>query len=265
MNAAMTDPDTRVWAYVHDEMDDGARRLFERDLASDGRLRALVAAARGLDRRIRSSLSAFENVDDFQERLAEDVLVAWERDRAGTVSAAGDARNLVFPLGSTWRRLFMRPVCGLAAAAAILLMAAPFVFDSGRREALWHDPVFRPLVYRSARAPAKGTARIDASAAQRGQKALRAALERLCRERRVTLPAGLAFSVVMQELRGGAFSVAVQARWRDGKLAGEWEGDYSAWEAFLNNLDASAAGIAETLAVGAGNPVRQEGTLYGHP
>jgi len=265
VNAAMTDPDTRVWGYVHDEMDDGDRRLFERDLAGDGRLRALVAAARGLDSHIRSSLSAFETGEDLQEQLAEEVLAAWERDQDGMASAGGNPRKVVFPLSSTWRTLFMRPACGLAAAAAILLLAAPLAWDRGRREALWHDPVFRPMVYRGALAPGEGAARIEASASLRGQKALRAALERLCRERRVTLPAGLAFSVVMQELCSGAFSVAVQARWRDGRLAGEWVGDYSGWDAFLGNLDASAACIMETLAVCAGNPLRQEGSRYGHP
>ena len=75
-----------------------------------------------------------------------------------------------------------------------------------------------------------------------------AALKRSAETRGVALPSGLTFSFHMQELRDGAFSVSVQARLRDGEgeTVGEWSGDYSSVETFLNHVDASAERMVET-------------------
>lgn len=268
MNALMTDFEARVWSYVHGEMDDEARRLFEREAALDGRLRGLVDEARRLDRRIRSSLSAFEPEEADRERLAGRILEEWECDRAGLAGIDGGARPFEFPLRANWRMLFRRPaygLAGLAAAAVIIMTVAPFVRETDPREAVWDDPAVKKLTYRGPEAGPDGAGCVDASAALRGQKDLRGALERHCRERGTDLPAGLTFSVTVQELRGGAFSFVVQARWRGGQTAGEWVGDYSGWASFSDNLEASAARIAEALAVRAANRIRQEGSLYEHP
>ena len=269
MNALTTDFGERVWSYVHGEMDDDSRLLFEREAALDGRLRGLVDEARRLARRIRSSLSAFETDEADRERLAGRILEAWERDLAGLAGADGGTRPVEFPLRATWRMLFRRPaygLAGLAAAAIIIMTVAPFALEKGQSGTVWTEPVYRELVYRGPEAATTaGAERASASAALRAQNALRQALDSVCRERGADLPSGLTFSVTLQELRGGAFSCSVQARWRGGQLAGEWVGDYSGWEAFLNNLDASAARIADTLAVYAANRIRQEGSLYEHP
>ncbi|MDD4103111.1 MAG: hypothetical protein PHU80_10855 [Kiritimatiellae bacterium] len=264
----MKDSEVELWAYVHGELDVESRRRFEREIELDVRLRGLADKARGLDRRIRSSLSAFESEEDILERMTEQILSAWEHDQSGLAVADGVARRGEVPILGTLSMLFRRPanvLAGLAAAAAIIITVAPLALEKRKSGTVWTEPVFRELVYRGPEEAMAGGGSSGSAALLRSQNALRAALESVCRERGSDLPDGLTFSATMQALRGGAFSFAVQAHWHGGQLAGEWVGDYSGWEAFYDNLKASAVRIADTLAVSAANRIRQEGSLHENP
>ena len=249
MNTDVSDAAETIWAYLHGELSDEGRLSFEKEMALDPSLRSRCEEARQLNLLLASALPSLEPYDVAIDALADQALAAWESEQAAaSTPVSGPSRALPSP--SRWAWVFRRPamgVTGLAAAAALVLAVTPVLRTP--RGVSWSEPVFAPLALRGPGAqPQPGRHGMAAGSAKRCQEALVAAVARTAAARGVALPAGLVFSLRMQELREGAFSVFVQARLRDGRAAGEWSGDYSGLETFLSQADASAARMVETLA-----------------
>ena len=250
MNTEQPTIEDEIWAYLHGELDPAAARDFERRLAADGAWRHRCERARRLDRLLRLTLPAVAaggRASD--ETLAEEILAAWEQDTqaAGGAPAAATSEPCARP------RLRFSRACraGLAAlAAALLALALLPVFrrPPALTPAAWAPVAFAPLHYRGAAgAPAAG--RLDRRDALRMQAALADALSWALADRGGRLPDGLTLSLRVNELPAGAFAVVVRAEGTDGRLQGEWSGDYSCRERFFEQADASAAQIAGDLAV----------------
>ena len=233
--------DERLWQFLHGEMDDAGRDDLERAMDADDGLKERCERARRLDGALRALLPKMGEPESDPERLAERACAAWEEDqrRAGL---AVSARKPALARGLwAWRKALLGGAA-LAAAAALMAVVSPAL--RGPHGVSWEPPRFSPLVLRGSGVAPKV---VDAAAAGRCRRALAEAVSRVAAERRVELPRGLAFSFQVQELREGALSVAVQAKSADGRLAGEWLGDYSSAEAFLKQAEASAARIVEAL------------------
>jgi len=246
VNADVSSPAEAIWAYLHGELSKEERLSFEKELACDDTLRSRFEESRQLDRLLRSVAPSLDSTDESLDVLAEQALAAWEREQAVSSRPRSDL-SLAAPVRSGWLLMFRRPamgLAGLAAAAALLLIVSPVLrMPHG---VSWSDPVFAPLTLRGMGTQG-GRRAMDAGSAMRCQQALKAALTRSVQARGVALPNGLSFSLRLQELTDGAFSVSVQARLRDGRTAGEWSGDYSSLQAFLNCADISAERMVELL------------------
>jgi hypothetical protein len=134
---------------------------------------------------------------------------------------------------------------GVAAAAALVMVFSPAAREpQGVR---WGKPEFSPLALRGSRVPAEWH-KVDSGTVQRCHEALMTAVSACAAERGLSFPAGLKFSFHVRELRNGSFSVAVEARFRDGRMAGEWYGDYSGAETFLTQVGVSAQRMVEAVA-----------------
>lgn len=235
-----------VWMFLHGELDAASRDAFEREMAADPELRKRVDEARGVDRLLRELLPALEASDGGGEAVAEQALAAWEGERSGAASAVSQPSPvpLTRPRWSRRARSASVWLAGLAAAAALVVAVNSALWETpGAR---WTEPAFSPLALRGA-GELSGPRAIDAGSARRCHEALKAAVAGCAAERGITLPSGLTFSFRMQELRDGAFSVAVQARTRKGATAGEWFGDYSSVDAFLGQVKASALRMVEAV------------------
>ena len=246
MKAEVTHSSEAIWAYLHGEAGAAERNALEGAMRCDPALRSRVERSRQVDRLLRAALPAAGTDGTSDEALEEQALAAWERTNAAD---SGQAPQLprVIPLQSKWLLFFSRPaagVIGLAAAALLMLTVSPAWRMS--RGVSWEKPVCAPLSFRGSSAPEAGHTP-DAASAERCQEELAAAVARACSARGVALPPGLVFSLRLQALRGGAFSATVQARLRTGRAAGEWSGDYSGLQSFLDHADASAARMVETL------------------
>lgn len=254
MNADVDRANEIVWAYLHGELDEAARGTLEQQLPQDGALRERLERARHLDRWVRDAAPQLgaDGPAALDEALTEEAVAAWERDCPAVAKAACAPVPGVIRAQTPRFNVFRRPAvgfAGLAAAALLILAVSPALL--GPRRARWSDPVFVPLALRGASETAVGHT-VDKGAARRCQEALMQALARAEAVRGRSLPPGLVFSFRLQELRGGAFSVCVQARLRNGRPAGEWGGDFSNMAAFTGHVDSSAATIAEELSVSSG-------------
>ena len=242
MKADETNLSETIWAYLHGELGEDARQALERQMAHDPELRLRFESARQMDRLFRATLPALDTCDTTEAALVGQALAAWESEQA--VAAQPPAS---FAAGARWPTFFRRGAvgaAGVAVAALFVLAVSPAL--RAPDGVTWAEPVFAPLTLRGSGLPAEGASLAPATAA-RCQEVLRAAVEKDLATRGVTVPrATLSFR--LQALRRGAFSVAVTARQRDGRVVGEWGGDYSGIEAFLSQKEASAARIAETLA-----------------
>ena len=231
-----------IWACLHGELDGDARNALNRELERDPGLRKRFEVARRLDFMLRTTLPSLGADGMADDAIAVQALAAWEREQA----AAARPAQAFFP-----RRAAIG-VAGLAAAAALVLAVSPALRTPGGVS--WTEPVFAPLLLRGAGNDSVGAPLAPGAAAQ-CQEALSAALRRALEARGAAVPR-TSLSLRFQELRGGAFSVAVTARQRDGRVVGEWGGDYSGVQAFLSQADASAGRIAETLAASSPTGVR---------
>jgi hypothetical protein len=229
----------RVWEYLHGELDEAGRSALERAMAGDSELRRGVERAGRLDRLLRELLPELAP-DAAGGGVAEQAQAAWEQEQARAAELPRVKR-------AWWRKARSAAVClaSLAAAAVLVLVFSPAAGQAP--DVRWAEPEFSSLVLRGGGEPPQGHA-IDAAVARRCQAALRSAVEACATERAVSLPRGLTFSFRVQALRDGAFSVAVQARTRGGRLDGEWFGDYSGAGAFLKQVKASAARMVEAVA-----------------
>lgn len=217
--------DAGLWRYVHDQLPAKERQSLRRRLQADPAAAARARELAQLDRELRRALSCPEETD---EALADRALTAWEKDTAN-----GGAR------------LFARPILvALAAAACLVALCLPLL---PARAAQWRPPEFQPLITRGPAAATPGAARPTAETAARCQQGLRRVITEACPSR--ALPRGLVMALHLQELPHGAFAVRVQARDRRGTTVGEWWGDYTSLSAFERQLPASAAHIAQTLAI----------------
>ncbi len=246
MNTEKPTIEDEIWAYLHGELDAAAARDFERRLSADGGLRERCRQARSLDGLLRATLPAVaagESVSD--ETLAGQFLAAWERDQPAPAVAES------IPCAHPRARFSLTCRAGLAALAATLLAVAllpVFRKSPALPPAAWAPVAFAPLIYRGAVvAPAAG--RLGRRDAVQMQTALADALSWALADRGGRLPDGLTLALRVNELPAGAFAVVVRAEGADGRLRGEWSGDYSRLERFFEQADASAAQIAEALAV----------------
>lgn len=246
MKAECDSASEKIWAYLHGECDAETRQAIEKEIARDGALRTELGRARNLDCMLRAALPALSEQSPGDEALAEQALAAWDRQNANK-AAFSPAR----PVPVRWRafspvgRRIAVGLSGLAAAAA-LVVAVTLNFRTPQ-PAKWEDPTFIPLAWRGPDTQAGGRA-IDACAARRCQEALMASVACASAARKVALPPGLVFSVRIQALRNGAFSMCVQARLRAGRNVGEWDGVYSGLDAFFKNADVSADRIVGEVA-----------------
>ncbi len=236
MKAERDSVSERIWTYLHGECDAEARREFEQEVARSDELRAELDRARRFDRVLRAALPALseQNLDD--EAFAAQALTAWEHQR-GTAPCpvrANSARRLVF---SPAFKRFAAGFSSLAAVAALIVVVTQNFRTP--QQARWEDPTLIPLAWRGPDMQAGGHA-MDAHVAQRCQEALMASVSRVAATRGVALPPGLVFSMRVQELRDGAFSVCVRMRSHAGHVVGEWDGLYSGLAAFFKQADTSA-------------------------
>jgi anti-sigma factor RsiW len=252
VNTETRQRDETLWAYLHGELDEDARRIFEQRLAADGVLRDRCEHARRLDRLLQATLPELDAATacSSDEALTDQALAAWEQDQPSVPGdpAALHARRPAAPCFRLFRPLPVG-IAGLAAAVLLVVAVHPLFRDRQEpREAAWADAEFVPLVYRG-QAPAPGSGALGPRDAVNMQAALADALAWALDDRNSTLPAGMTLFFRVQQLPAGAFSVAVRAEGPDGAARGEWNGDYSRRERFYEQADASAAQIAEALAL----------------
>ena len=250
MKAHADRADETIWAYLHGELDQDARADVEREIADDRTFRARLARARRLDGWIRSVAPHLaEGVsEDGADDLVDEALAAWEREHPGLAQAGRPASAAFGRPRARGYGLFRRPAfafAGLAAAALLIVAVSPVLLGPPRPR--WSEPVFVPLTVRGAASAQESSGTLDKAAARECQTALREALARVAERQGSRLPSGLTFTFRLQELRGGAFSVCVQARLRDGRTAGEWVGDFSSLAGYLGRVDSSAERIATEL------------------
>jgi hypothetical protein len=226
-----------VWACLHGELTPEARATLEQQLAASPALRRRFDAAQRLDRLLRHALPARGADAATDDALTEQALAAWEREQA-----VRDA-----PTFGTWDVFLRRAavgLSGLAAAAALALAVSPMLRTPGGVR--WSDPAFTPVLLRGD-GNASDHVTLTPASARQCRDVLRDALAQAIQARGAAVPAAT-LSLRLQELRQGAFSVAVTARGPAGRTLAEWRGDYSGMQAFLSRADASAAALADALA-----------------
>lgn len=243
MNLENTHPDEAIWAYLHGELDDAARADFERRLADDGALRVRCEQARRLDGIMHTALPALGAAELADAALADQALAAWERDQDVREPAAPAARSVTARV-----RLFRSLAAGCAGLAAALLIFAAYPLLRPPQAGPWAPVKVVPLVTRGPAATSR-PALLRAQDAKRAQEALADSLAWALADCGGTLPANLSLTLQVRELPDGAFSALVRAELPDGRLLGEWSGDYSSLDRFMEDADASAARLAEAIAV----------------
>ena len=238
-----------VWAYLHGELTDDEHSAFEQDLQMDAALRRTFDDVARLDRLLRVTLPVSDQAETSIDDVAEQALACWERAYDSEQKPVPErVRNLKQGgIRSSWYGLFFHPAVGVAglAAAAIILLASPVLRSPDGL--VWDDPVFASLTLRGALSPEEqGTLSDDIAA--RCQTLLQAELARALAVRTDSVQTPLIVSLHLQELRNGAFSLSVQVRTPKGEAVGAWSGDYSGEAAFNEQVEASAAHMAEALA-----------------
>lgn len=135
----MTQDDSRkeqAWAYVHGQLDESARREFERLLESDRDLAFLVKQARAMDKRLRRLMPLSRMTE---EELEEKILKEWEKSQAAGVAEARPAfAAFVASLAdkaAAW--LFPMPVLRVAVVVAVCLLAAVGVYHYNLDSLCW--------------------------------------------------------------------------------------------------------------------------------
>jgi len=237
--------DERIWMALHGASGAAEREALERDSRGDPDLRERLAHAHRLDGLLRTCMPRVG--EESGDQLADRACVAWEAEQAsGTWQADGapSARGRVF----RQRPWFPSVVIGFAGlvAASLALLLSPVMWQA--REVRWLEPEFHPYVLRG-EADVTARSSVDEGAVKRCREALMRAVADCAEERGAVFPKGLSFSFRVQALHGEAFAVMVQARFRDGQLAGEWCGDYSSVEKFLGQTKHSARKIISDVGV----------------
>ncbi len=243
MNLDNTHPDEAIWVYLHGELDDAVQAAFEQRLVEDGALRVRYEQARRLDGTLHTALPDLDTAWFSDAALAEQAAAAWARDQDVRESAAPATRSVT---ARVW--LFRSLSAGGAALAAALLVFAAFPLLRPPQAEPWAPVTFVPLVIRGP-AAASRPARLREQDATRAQATLADSLAWALDDCGGTLPANLSLSLQVRELPNGAFSALVRAELPDGRLLGEWVGDYSSLDRFMEDADASAARLAEAIAV----------------
>lgn len=242
-----------IWAYLHGELDKDTRQAFQAELDSDDLLRGRFETARRLDSAIRFALPGQAGSDKADENLDEQALNAWERDQTASTSDKASPRKRDL---SYWIRFSLRATAGIASlAAALYVLISPTLRYSPVPR--WAPPVFVPLTLRGGETRDETTA-VASFTAERCQVALSAALGQALKLRSVILPTGMKFSLTVRELRQGAIAVTVQARTCDGRTVGDWTGDYSDVDAFMSQVNGSAAKMVELLLDKVGTRVKED-------
>ena len=251
--------DEAIWACLHGELDDGARQALETDMAGDPGLRKRFEDARRVDRLLRKTLKHPASADMTDEALAKQVMAALESEqdfsqpkpkkRPGT--KAIPRRDF-----SEWFGFSLRAAAGIAClAASLYVLVSPTLRYSPVPR--WTAPVFVPLTLRGTEVPGEKK-ELSPYTAKRCQTALSVSLRQALETRSVILPTGLKFSFRLHELPQGAVAVSVQARTCDGRVVGDWTGDYSDVDAVLSQTDASASRMVENLLVKVGTVVKKD-------
>lgn len=239
-----------AWAYLHGELTGDERRAFEQDLQEDAALRRTFEDANQMDRLLRETLPVIDQVDISIDDVAEQALACWEKSYDSEQNSVPECISQLKQgaVRSNWYELFLHPavgVAGLAAAAVILLASSVLRSPDGL---VWEDPVFAPLTLRGALPPEEQGATLSKDTAARCQTLLQADLTHALAIRKGSVQTPLVVCLRLQELRNGAFSLSVQVRTHKGEVVGMWSGDYSGEAAFDEQVEASAAQMAEVLA-----------------
>jgi hypothetical protein len=247
MNMEQQRTEDGIWAYLHGALDEAARRDLEQRMAADPSLRGRCDQARRLDRLLRATLTEVgTGADTGDEALVEQALAAWERDQqaAHATPVAPSASRAARPrIHQSWA--FRLGAVGLAAALLAVALLPVFQKPGAPPPAAWAPVAFAPL--RTRGAPGAGTLQLQD--AIRMQRALADSLSWALADRGGRLPDGLSLQFRVNELPAGALAVVVRAEGPDGRMLGEWSGDYSRQERFFEQADASAAQMAAALAV----------------
>lgn len=244
-----------LWASLHGELDESRRQDLQRILADHPEARRALSRARMLDRLLKSDLPGLAPAPLSEEDLTDRLLAAMDREQASApmirpVLAKAALPSFRAPVGRPAWMVVVRPAAaavGLAAATAMVMLLVKPLSGNRHGEATWASPTLVPLVYRGVEAP-KSWQHVDASAARQCQEALRSALDASLKERGADLPAGVTLALTLRELPDGAFSAQMRAEDGKGSVRGEWSGTYSGVQAFLDQVDSSAAVIADELA-----------------
>lgn len=246
-----------IWACLHGELDHGARQSLETDMAVDPVLRKRFEDSRRIDRLLRKTLKHPASADMTDEALAKQVMAALEREQDFSQPKAKPMTKKIPRRDfSEWFGFSLRATAGIAClAASLYVLVSPTLRYSPAPR--WTTPVFVPLTLRGAEVP-DGKKALSSYTAKRCQTALSVALRQALETRSVILPTGLKFSLRLHELQQGAVAVSVQARTCDGRVVGDWTGDYSDVDVFLSQTDASASRMVENLLVKIGTVVKKD-------
>ena len=262
MNAEIyTRRDEAIWACLHGELDDRARQSLETDMAGDPVLRKRFEDSRRVDRLLRKTLKHPASADMTDEALAKQVMAALESEQDFSQPKTKPKTKLMTKTiprrdFSEWFGFSLRAAAGIAClAASLYVLVSPTLRYSPVPR--WAAPVFVPLTLRGTEVPGEKK-ELSPYTAKRCQTALSVALRQALETRSVILPTGLKFSLRLHELPQGAVAVSVQARTCDGRVVGDWTGDYSDVDAFLSQTDASASRMVENLLVKIGTVVKKD-------
>ncbi len=247
-----------VWAYLHGELTDDERRLFERRMQMDAELRWLYADAARMNSLLRETIPAQERADCSVEALVEEALSVWEQSSSGDAENSelggnvevgnGDVYKLSRVMStSKWWKILSHPALGFGAlaAAAVIMLASPGL--RGSVPLRWDKAEFTPLALRGQHSTAYDNG-LTEEVAVRCRQLLRVKLERELAGRNLGSLSPMTASLQLRELRDGAFSLTVKIRAQSGVSVGFWSGDYSGEALFREQAGSSAAVMADDLA-----------------
>ncbi len=247
-----------VWAYLHGELTDDERRLFERRMQKDAELRWLYADTTRMDSVLRETIPALETADCSVDALVEEALSVWEQSSSGDAEKSEVGGNVrvgnagVYKLNrglstSKWWKILSHPALGfgILAAAAVIMLALPGLHGSVSLR--WAKVEFTPLNLRGRHSTAYDNG-LTEEVAVRCRQLLKVKLERELAGRNLGSLPPMTASLQLRELRDGAFSLTVKIRTQSGVSVGFWSGDYSGEALFREQAGSSVAVMADDLA-----------------
>ncbi len=227
----MTNPADRVWAYLHNEMGDEERELFQHALSNDAELREAVECARRPHHEFKTLLPHLED-EGFDELLEERLLAKWESEHPEYAE---------IPRKTPPHRILLFAAPLAAAAALALLIGLPL--QTGpvhwQRTAYGTAPQLRGQTGTGAYYTRSDLKTLD--------RALRQSGEAACRQQGEP-PEKWTLKISLQELIGGALAVEVSGHPRgEPDFSKVWKKSFQGLEPFQTEVPRFGKQIAEVL------------------